>query len=411
MISLFWPRAFLATAVRLAALGTAIPVALPVAAVALGTACTPDAPGSSAGDAVPRWTLSPVPVVVIGEGREDDPAYLFDQVRSISITGDDRLVVSDFGLASLRVYRMDGTFERRLGVRGEGPGELGGIAASWLVEPDTVRVYDHRLVRFVSFLLDGTHVGTVPLEPAGRPGHLAGALPDGSVVLGWASFGSGEVGAAADRIVADRMTYARWGADGAFFGAFAEISGMWRYAPEDVPGPVPVPGIHPFSPFPHPVVRGGEVLYTNGVEGEVTVFTPEGEVVDTIDVPMEAPSVDEARSALARVLRERDRADVLEEVPAADRIPSVAELLVDDRGRLWAQRYEADEDSSWLGSWRLRGGGEWLVLDRAGELLATVRMPDDFTPKTIRGSLVAGVVKDDFDVQRVAVHRLEESPG
>jgi len=370
----------------------------------LGAGCTTDAPDRASSDAVPRWSVSPEPVVVVGEGRESDPAYLFDQARSIAITEDDRLVVSDFGRASLRVYGPDGVFERRLGGRGEGPGDFGGVAASWLVEPDTVRVYDPRLVRFVTFLLDGTHVGTTPIEPAeGRPDQVAGALPDGSVVLGWASFGSGD-----GRIVADRMTYARWAVDGAFLGTIAETSGMSRYAPEEVPGPVPLPGIHPFSPFPHPVVRGGELLYTDGLGGEVTVFSSEGEIVDTIVVPVDTPSVDEARRALARVLGERGRADVLEEVPVAERIPSVAELLVDDRGRLWAQRYEPAEDASWLGSWRLRGGGEWLVVDRTGEVLATVRMPDDFTPKAIRGSLVAGVVQDEFDVQRVAVHRLEE---
>lgn len=374
-----------------------------LAAALVSTGCVGDASRSAPTDTAPRWTVSPEPVVVIGEGREDDPAYLFDQVRSISVTADERLVVSDFGRASLRVYGLDGDLDRRLGGRGEGPGEFGGVAASWLVEPDTVRVYDHRLVRFVTLRLDGTHVGTVPLEPEGRPDHLAGALPDGSVVLGWASFGSGDQG-----IVADQMTYARWSAEGAFLGAFTEVPGMWRYAPEDVPGPVPLPGIHPFSPFPHAVVRGGELLYTNGVGGEITAFTPEGGVVDTIVVPVEAPSVDEARRALAAVLGERDRAGVLEEVPAAERIPSVAELLVDDRGRLWAQRYEPEEDASWLGSWRLRGGGEWLVLDRDGELLATLEMPGDFTPKAIRGSLVAGVVTDELDVQRVVVHRLEE---
>jgi len=380
-----------------------------LAILLLGTGCAADAPDRASSDAVPRWSVSPEPVVVIGEGREDDPTYLFDQVRSISITADDRLVVSDFGRATLRVYGSDGGFERRLGGRGEGPGDFEGIAASWLVEPDTVRVYDPRLVRFVTFLLDGAHVATTPIEPAeGRPDQVAGALTDGSVVLGWARFGSGEGGEAADRIVADRMTYARWGPDGAFLGTVAETSGMWRYAPEEVPGPVPLPGIHPFSPFPHPVVRGGELLYTDGLGGEVTVFSSEGEIVDTIVVPVDTPSVDEARRALARVLGERGRADVLEEVPVAERIPSVAELLVDDRGRLWAQRYEPAEDASWLGSWRLRGGGEWLVVDRTGEVLATVRMPDDFTPKAIRGSLVAGVVQDEFDVQRVAVHRLEE---
>ncbi len=52
-------------------------------------------------------------------------------------------------------------------------------------------------------------------------------------------------------------------------------------------------------------------------------------------------------------------------------------------------------------------GGEWSVVGTDGRTHATVRVPDDLVLMDISGDLIAGIAYDEFNVQRVQVHRVQ----
>jgi hypothetical protein len=88
-----------------------------------------------------------------------------------------------------------------------------------------------------------------------------------------------------------------------------------------------------------------------------------------------------------------------------DSIPTISALLADDEGRLWAKQYVPATDSHWTG--RRRTGGEWVVVDRGGRVMAHVSVPRGLRPVHIRGDRILGVAFDEHDVERVQVHALE----
>ena len=98
-----------------------------------------------------------------------------------------------------------------------------------------------------------------------------------------------------------------------------------------------------------------------------------------------------------------------DEMPFDDRMPSVAGLLVDDGGMVWAKAFEPAQDSPWLRP-RVRppaAGGEWSVLDPTdGTVVGRVELPSSFVPLVIGDDEIIGKDIDAFGVERVVVHEL-----
>jgi hypothetical protein len=89
-------------------------------------------------------------------------------------------------------------------------------------------------------------------------------------------------------------------------------------------------------------------------------------------------------------------------------VPLVGGLLADGDGFLWVKAFSVPHDSVWLRrrSQRPAGGGVWWVIDRRGNTVGRVEMPDDFTPLHISDDVLAGVTIDDLGVERAALYRL-----
>ena len=77
-------------------------------------------------------------------------------------------------------------------------------------------------------------------------------------------------------------------------------------------------------------------------------------------------------------------------------LPAISSLVVDDEGRIWARRYQASEADA----------DEWWVFDE-GELAGSLTAPAGFEVFDVERELVAGVWKDDLDVEYVVVFRLD----
>ncbi|MEJ2203528.1 MAG: 6-bladed beta-propeller [Gemmatimonadota bacterium] len=72
---------------------------------------------------VPVLSLSAEPTLQIGV-LDGDPDYLFERIVSTLHLPSGRIAVSDAGASEVSVYGPDGTFIRRWGGRGGGPGEF-----------------------------------------------------------------------------------------------------------------------------------------------------------------------------------------------------------------------------------------------------------------------------------------------
>ena len=101
---------------------TSLRLAIALALVHLGTACTEDSIGDEGSfDAVP--TFEGTVDLEFGEMDGDDP-YLFTRIESIAEDASGRLIVADMQSHEIRVFDPEGRFLFRFGGPGEGPGEL-----------------------------------------------------------------------------------------------------------------------------------------------------------------------------------------------------------------------------------------------------------------------------------------------
>ncbi|MYB07706.1 MAG: hypothetical protein F4Y24_15295 [Gemmatimonadetes bacterium] len=111
---------------------------------------------------------------------EADPLF---EVTGIAIT-ESHVVIAQESEGTLRFYDRDGSLEKTVGGRGEGPGEYGGL--DWMRRVGghlfAYDVYGREVSRYS---LDGRLLGTVALSPPEEylPGLSAlGVFPDGSVL-------------------------------------------------------------------------------------------------------------------------------------------------------------------------------------------------------------------------------------
>jgi hypothetical protein len=103
----------------------------------------------------------------------------------------------------------------------------------------------------------------------------------------------------------------------------------------------------------------------------------------------------------------------LPNLPFARQFPAFAELKADRAGNLWVQQYDWHFALMEPGPSRVQTmsvPSNWDVFDPSGRWLCTVTLPARFTPLEIGNDYVAGIARDEDDVERVDIYRLRK-PG
>lgn len=363
-----------------------------------------------AGQQERRWNISAVPETEIGEAFGED-VYLFQSIASARFLPDGRIVVADKELLEIRIYGKDGKFQKRIGRRGQGPGEFSHIGGMWLTSRGMIAIWDarNRRITIYSSRGDRESMHRVLGNPAG-----------GNLEVFFGSFGNDDVvlaslfsGRKVPGVNPDRWLLGRFGLDGDFRGPLGEVRGMWRFNGRSVP----------FSPMPASVVHRDSVYVADGYEGEIAVRDTRGVPVRTIGLPpvKEVPA-DAVWSSLEAQLRQPRKSSskglatlhvaYLENkvVPRQNQFPQVGGLLTDDdRGYIWAKAYDPYKDAIWLRASPMwpAAGGEWRVIRPDGGFVATVRMPETVRPLEIRGNRLLGVASDSLGVERIVVHAIQ----
>lgn len=129
--------------------------------LAVVTACS--VPGSDETGSNGILHLKAVEELRIGQ-MEGDEEYVFGAINYIAIGTDDQIFVSDWQIPIVRMYDSDGTFLRKIGREGRGPGEYSVIMGLKTFQDGRVAVWDIGNLRVVIFNGDGDFLNVFPVE-------------------------------------------------------------------------------------------------------------------------------------------------------------------------------------------------------------------------------------------------------
>ncbi|HEU4631543.1 MAG TPA: hypothetical protein VFS08_17445 [Gemmatimonadaceae bacterium] len=350
--------------------------------------------------------LADAPALVIGDASGEGADALY-RVAAVHRRPDGRLVVADGGSAQLRIYGADGALLHVAGGEGGGPGEFRRLTWLDVGADDSILAYDAGQRRFAVFDDTGAFVRVfAPAATGDRPtiARPVALLRDGDVVATQSTL-LGDGPPTLDAPVRDTVAFVRIGRDGAVRELAARVPGDERVIHMS-PGAVEIV-TPPFAPR-LVVAADGDRLYAARGDGyELAQYDTTGRLLRLVRVPGLERRVasEDVEAHIERVTagttdpaaRQR-RAAGLRALPVRERMPAVAQLVVDDAGRLWAMDFLAPRDSA----------ATWRVFDAEGGYLGTVSMPRTFTVHEIADDRVLGVYRDENDVEQVRVYALED---
>jgi hypothetical protein len=354
------------------------------------------APVWSRGDA---WTVSPSPVLRIGNTIGDEQAQLY-RVGDVTRLSDGRILVANSGANEIGVYSPTGDFIRAIGREGPGPGEFTDPRRLWVLPGDTLVVADWTRIS----VFDST--GQFLRSDIFGPWPIWDRFPDGSFLRlvippgkdpflpGYFHPDYAVVRARADESEADTLAFVagdemyRWSSASGGIASFRSPFGRTRTA----------------------VAHGDSIFTGDGSAFEIQDLDENGGLVRIIRRSAEPePVTDSAIQAfeaaiLERTEREdlrRERNRMFSEWTYPPFQPSYDRLLLDGLGNLWVRHYSAAPGPR----------VEWTVFNSDGRWLGVIPMPGGMTVKEIGSDYVLGVWTGEFGVEYVNLYALNKPGG
>ena len=339
---------------------------------------------------VARWSLG-APRVSIGvvDGQAE---YELSRVTSGLQLPDGRIVVGD-GSAEIRIFNADGTFDRRIGRMGEGPGEFQHLTRVFGVA-DTLFVFDQRLERISRFsATDGALLGTISMAGAFSGAVPVGRLGTGDFILradrfslpesGVAMMYSGYVRMSAAGEIVDTLPDEPWTPMGVIGSGAEAIVG----------GPI----LAPFTT--HAGTDRGYWIALGG-DPELRFMTIDGRAARIA----RWPDIDRTATRESNAIH---RQQLLERVPEegrtqwgqvidargfGDEYPAIVALTPTRDGGVWAKRFVRPGETAIE---------EWEVINANGTRLAVIEMPVGIRVLEVLYGAVLAVLRDELDVEQV----------
>jgi hypothetical protein len=375
----------------------------------------------------PRWTendswqVNREPVVDIGAAN-DDSAPVLARVGGIVPLAAGQVAVVNGSDRQVLVFDSTGQLVRRVGRRGEGPGELSRPTDAMLCGADSLLVND--VARVTLFDVSGAHQREWPLVPSPSDGavRLAGVAPDCGAFLLYARPerlpAPNEIG------VAPATLFWASAPDAArdTLGTFDARRTVRRTLGSGGDQAVSVP----WTGETRWVAAGGLAYVALGSSPEVRVYDRAAKLTAVIRWrPLPTSVSDADRSAY-----DKRRANALKLAPVmAQILPELREfpvnatsrpahlgILVDDSARIWVRDYPNwiagrpdlfDRDMPLYNPDDEPPVGEaWQVFDRDGGWLGPVQLPARLTVRAVAHNRVYGVWRDDDGAEHVRVYAI-----
>lgn len=328
------------------------------------------------------------------EGHERIPP--FDRLSAIAMLASGDILVADEGADRVHAFSSDGSYLWSAGGSGDGPGEFRAINALFVSAHDSILVSDVSLRRITVLSSAGELVRTHRFaEDVGLP---VGVLADGSLLYRREQR-SGEVG------IGVRHTAATWSAVG--LGEAAARSLATTRGSDSYYGSAGGRNIIVRPDFFRTLVvepwNGGFAVALSD-RPRVDHFGPEGQMLRSVRAPEHALSSEIADPRAVRdslfsgapdAMRKALR-DLTDELPIPARWPPVTELIADDMDRLWVRQHRQD----------LLHEATWHVFAPDGTYVDEVTTPPRFMPRVIHGGRIAGMWRDELDVESIRLYEI-----
>ncbi len=347
-------------------------------------------------------------------GGRSDPEYQFGQVGWLTVDSQGRIFVLDAQAQHVQVYAPDGVYERTVGGKGSGPGELQGAMFLFMGRGDTLLVPDIQNQRVNRYAPDGSSLGSfrisleqgLPLmfratpsgtvaeqvRPLSLPGQPAPENPEDAIVL-----------LAADGTVTDTLM------------KFAS-GGTLRFREA---GP---PEIHIYASEPvWELTDDLKLLFGVNDDYRIGLYAADAQLERVITKPFERQPVGERdREAIMKFL-ERAWSDagvpaqmltqLRERIHFGEFFPAFATVVAGPYGTVWVQHVQpasqlSEEEFAAFNPLEDTGGPDWDVFDDQGRFLGVVTLPRRFAPRLFRDDKIYGVWRDELDVQFVVQLRI-----
>jgi len=375
--------------------GAGAPVVTDSAGVAIVTNAAP------ASGRAGSWRVDPEPLLDLG-GDETGPAGVFERVAGLVLVPDGGVIAGDEGAGEIRAFDPEGRLRWRTGRRGDGPGEFRLIASLGAGAGDSIWVFDFGNRRFTLLDAAGALARTFDIGVAISAPSAVGRLENGRFVLRevWGSpHGDGPQVTGLSRDPAAIVTIT---GDGTRLDTVAVYPGREVYLTlENGRGVMSTPL---FARNTSVAVAGDRVLIGDQAAFAIDVLDAGGVKLRSIrmtglDLTIDGDVVRRTTDALLEHLPAAERADrrrFLESLPGPPTRPAFGRILVAPSGEIWVSRHApAPLDPP-----------AWTVFDAGGRLLAVVTMPDRFRLEAVGETRIAGVWRDEYDVEHVRVHTL-----
>lgn len=352
------------------------------------------------------WKVGRNPAVVIGAAGSSGQGSLYF-VTGAAMLSDGRIVVTDggWGRSRVSVFSRAGRFVSVIGGTGEGPGEFQGTWGVQAGPNDSSFVWDQALQRLTVFSRDGRVARMANLRVAGSLLGTEGLngilrLADGTWVgdqyQAMVPTPPGEI---------RRDTMAIGLLDGALndFRPIAHLPGRMTTETANATAPPP------FSPEVVDATWGRCVFVSSGETRSVDVYSSGGKLLRTIQGPGQARPVTQAdldtllAYRLRRVTSGRGSTFVhqwVREAGRTDSVPYYHQIVADEWGQLWLEKYEPPVGMGTL----------WYVVSQSGEEVGTVRLPAVMWVYSITRKGVLGQTRGRLDEERVELFPFVATP-
>jgi hypothetical protein len=301
----------------------------------------------------------------------------------------------------LLVFSPDGSVLRKLGRKGQGPGEFDWIQGVRVLPADSIYVFDSSLQRVTVFAPGSdraaysVNVGTSAMlfsywaVPAASTRSIFAAYRAG--------FGDGDGrGPNGRRKEVLRILNPDGSIQRDSVAAFTESEALV------LRGPVEGVAFNPFARQPVFALGGGDRVYAAWTgELAIDVYSAAGRRIRTIRPAIAArprPITGKDRDSVVAALAGTAPASAVRRALAAigsESWPLFREMVVDDADRVW------------LGLLGRHGEPlHWTAFDQAGTPVASMDLPENVSLRVVRGHRAYGVEIDEDDVPRVVIYEL-----
>lgn len=343
---------------------------------------------------VVRWEVEP--------GVTSSPDAAFAYVTAVDVDSRGRMYVGDWSNAEVTVLSPEGEVERRIGRRGEGPGEFNSVRQVQVLPGDSLLVFDNGLKRITVFAPNSDEVVYVTnlamASSANSPGWIRRTHRNRELVAAYSRPFRPSDDPREDETRGDVVRLLDTE------GSILRDELLNFPAKQDLVvregGGISVSS-HPFGRKGVVALGPDDRIYYGWTDSlAVEIYSLEGERVGGFSAPHRrtplapehieeviAGKKDSWAQKFGRTLRES----------APETWPAFRSLVVDDRSRLWVGLVGSPAEPA-----------EWAVFAPSGAYLGSVFLPDSVEIKAVRDQTVYGIAHDEFDVPRVVVYGIRE---